>query len=231
MVPRGGRPAVPGAARRSAGRGDRREGDLGRAVEVVDVVAEAVHPRDRQLARQRRARERGDLQRRQRRSGRASRRAGRGSAAPSPAPRRARRRGSVRSPPASPPGRSAAAAPSSRRSAGSSRSGGSPRSGRAAPRSSSSSRARKGIMSSSEASVISPSGLVRWAPFGVPVVPEVRITKRGLSGGGCRSESSPAAISCSTVGRARRAARRRARRRSARRSGSTPASRSPNSSS
>ena len=54
-------------------------------------------------------------------------------------------------------------------------------------------------MSSSEASVISPSGLVRWAPFGVPVVPEVRITKRGLSGGGARSEASPSAISCSTV--------------------------------
>ena len=54
-------------------------------------------------------------------------------------------------------------------------------------------------MSSSAASAISPSGLVRWAPFGVPVVPEVRITKRGLSGGGWWSESSPAAISCSSV--------------------------------
>ena len=54
-------------------------------------------------------------------------------------------------------------------------------------------------MSSSEASVISPSGLVRWAPFGVPVVPEVRITKRGLSIGGAWSAGSPAAISCSTV--------------------------------
>ena len=43
--------------------GDGRVGDLGRAVEVVDVVAEAVHPGDRQLARQRRARERGDPQR------------------------------------------------------------------------------------------------------------------------------------------------------------------------
>ena len=40
-----------------------------------------------------------------------------------------------------------------------------------------------------------PSGLERWAPFGVPVVPEVRITKRGLSGGGLRSESSFSAIS------------------------------------
>ena len=36
-------------------------------------------------------------------------------------------------------------------------------------------------------------------PSGVPVVPEVRITKRGLSGGGFRSDSSPAAISASSV--------------------------------
>ena len=46
----------------------------------------------------------------------------------------------------------------------------------------------------------SPSGLERWAPFGVPVVPEVRITKRGLSGGGFRFESSFSAISESRVG-------------------------------
>ncbi len=45
-----------------------------------------------------------------------------------------------------------------------------------------------------------PSGLERWAPFGVPVVPEVRITKRGLSGGGFRFESPFAAISASSVG-------------------------------
>ena len=49
----------------------------------------------------------------------------------------------------------------------------------------------------------SPSGLERWAPFGVPVVPEVRITKRGLSGGGFRLESSSAAISESRVGSVR----------------------------
>ncbi len=30
---------------------------------------------------------------------------------------------------------------------------------------------RKGILSMSEASIRRPSGLVRWAPFGVPVVP------------------------------------------------------------
>ena len=93
--PRGGLPAVPGAARRSSGRGDRRVGDLGRAVEVVDVVAEAVHPLDRQLARQRRARERGDPQRGEVVASRASPRAARGSAASSPAPRRARRRGAA----------------------------------------------------------------------------------------------------------------------------------------
>ena len=43
-VPRGGRPAVPGRGAQVLGRGDRRVGDLGRAVEVVEVVAEAVHP-------------------------------------------------------------------------------------------------------------------------------------------------------------------------------------------
>ena len=45
-------------------------------------------------------------------------------------------------------------------------------------------RLRKGILSISAAIASRPSGLERWAPFGVPVVPEVRITKRGLSGGG-----------------------------------------------
>ena len=51
-----------------------------------------------------------------------------------------------------------------------------------------------------DATASSPSGLERWAPFGVPVVPEVRITKRGLSGGGFRFESSFSAISESRVG-------------------------------
>ena len=89
---------------------------------------------------------------------------------------------------------------------------------------------RKGIMSSTAASAISPSGLVRWAPFGVPVVPEVRITKRGLSGGGRWSESSPSASSCSSVvlpaggAPSCQATIRRT-------PGSTPASRSSNSSS
>ena len=64
-VPRGGRPAVPGAARRSCGRRHGRPGDLGRAVEVVDAVAEAIHPAKRQIARQGRAGYRGDPQARQ----------------------------------------------------------------------------------------------------------------------------------------------------------------------
>src|SRR4051812_9454099 len=45
-------------------------------------------------------------------------------------------------------------------------------------------RLRKGILSINAAIGISPSGLERWAPFGVPVVPEVRITNLGFSGGG-----------------------------------------------
>ena len=43
---------------------------------------------------------------------------------------------------------------------------------------------RNGMRSMRAASAVNPSGLERCAPFGVPVVPEVRITKRGLSGGG-----------------------------------------------
>ena len=45
--------------------GDRRPGDLGRAVEVVEVVAEVVHPLGRQRPRERRAARRGDPQRRE----------------------------------------------------------------------------------------------------------------------------------------------------------------------
>ena len=58
---------------------------------------------------------------------------------------------------------------------------------------------RKGILSITAARTSRPSGLVRWAPLGVPVVPEVRITKRGLSGGGVRSPVSPSAIRPSSV--------------------------------
>src|SRR5262249_55859574 len=57
------------------------------------------------------------------------------------------------------------------------------------------SRLRKGILSISAARAKRPSGLERCAPLGVPVVPEVRTMKRGLSGGGFRFESSLAAIS------------------------------------
>ena len=55
-VPRGGRPAVPGRGAQVLGRGDRRPRDLGRAVEVVEDVAEAVHDLDGELAGQRRCR-------------------------------------------------------------------------------------------------------------------------------------------------------------------------------
>jgi hypothetical protein len=37
------------------------------------------------------------------------------------------------------------------------------------------SRERRGIFESRVASALSPSGWPRWAPFGVPVVPEVRM--------------------------------------------------------
>ena len=88
-MPCGGRPAVPGAARRSAGRGDARPRHLGRAVEVVDVVAEQVHPALGQRAGQRRAGDGDDAQLRQVVAASASPPAARGSAASSPAPRSA----------------------------------------------------------------------------------------------------------------------------------------------
>ncbi len=46
------------------------------------------------------------------------------------------------------------------------------------------SRALSGIASNSEATGVSESGCLRWAPFGVPVVPLVRMmTRLGSSGG------------------------------------------------
>ena len=50
--------------------------------------------------------------------------------------------------------------------------------------------ARIGIRENIAASGPSVSGCARWAPFGDPVVPEVRITNRLDSSGGSRSASS-----------------------------------------
>ena len=61
------------------------------------------------------------------------------------------------------------------------------------------SRARSGIRSSSAATGSSDCGCLRLAPFGVPVVPEVRISALPCSGGGDRSDVSPRAISSSSV--------------------------------
>src|SRR5436305_8604774 len=44
----------------------------------------------------------------------------------------------------------------------------------------------KGILSIRAAIGIRPSGLLGWGPFGVPVVPEVRMTNFGFSAGGFR---------------------------------------------
>ncbi len=62
------------------------------------------------------------------------------------------------------------------------------------------SRARSGIRENIAASGLRVSGWPRWAPFGIPVVPEVRITNRLDSSGGSRSESSVEAISSSRPG-------------------------------
>ena len=61
------------------------------------------------------------------------------------------------------------------------------------------SRERSGIRSSSAATGSSDCGCLRLAPFGVPVVPEVRMTALPWSGGGVRSDVSPRAISSSSV--------------------------------
>ena len=45
-----------------------------------------------------------------------------------------------------------------------------------------------------------PSGCLRAAPFGVPVVPDVRITTRPGSAGGTGASVSPDSISSSSVG-------------------------------
>ena len=62
------------------------------------------------------------------------------------------------------------------------------------------SRACSGIFDSSEAAGSSESGWLRDAPFGVPVVPDVRITTRPGSAGGTTSASSPCSMSSSSVG-------------------------------
>jgi len=62
------------------------------------------------------------------------------------------------------------------------------------------SRERSGIFDSSAAAGSSVSGWLRVAPFGVPVVPEVRMTTRPGSAGGTTSAGSPASISSSRVG-------------------------------
>ena len=51
------------------------------------------------------------------------------------------------------------------------------------------SRARSGILEKRDAAGSIESGCLRAAPFGVPVVPEVRITTRPFSRGGSSSAS------------------------------------------
>ena len=62
------------------------------------------------------------------------------------------------------------------------------------------SRARSGIFDSSDAAGSSVLGSLRLAPFGVPVVPLVRMTMRPFVAGGRRSARSPPAMSESSVG-------------------------------
>ena len=61
-------------------------------------------------------------------------------------------------------------------------------------------RASSGILSSRATAGSSESGLPREAPFGVPVVPEVRITARPSRSDGTTGEGSPASISSSRFG-------------------------------
>ena len=60
--------------------------------------------------------------------------------------------------------------------------------------------ARSGILENRAAAGSSDSGCLRCAPFGVPVVPLVRITTRPLFSGGTTSSGSPAAMRSSSSG-------------------------------
>ena len=96
------------------------------------------------------------------------------------------------------PGRSGGAARPSSRTAWRGPGGRSPTCGRAARRCGVRQPARSGIRESRETAASMPASL-RGAPLGVPVVPEVRITMRAWRSGGCRSPSSYADTSCSSV--------------------------------
>ena len=61
------------------------------------------------------------------------------------------------------------------------------------------SSALSGIFENSEAIGSIESGCLRCAPFGVPVVPEVRMTMRPFSSGGSRPDGSPEATRSSST--------------------------------
>ncbi len=64
------------------------------------------------------------------------------------------------------------------------------------------SRARSGMRLKSAAAGLSPPGCLRAAPFGVPVVPEVRMIVRPGSSGGETSSVEVVLMRSSSVGRA-----------------------------
>ena len=184
-MPRGGRPAVPGRraqvarAWRSSPRRPRssRRGCRGRRRSGPSRVAASAPGSAEPLTGD-------DPQRSGGRSGRAPRPAARGSAGASPARRRARRARAGRSARSVPSGSKlrvqherrgrAAIAERAVREA--------PGSGTAGAAIIVVSRALSGIFDSSAAAGPSDPGLARSAPFGVPVVPEVRITDAALLG-------------------------------------------------
>ena len=166
-------------------RGDRRPRHLGRAVEVVEHVAEGVHDARRELARQRRAARGDDAQRAEVVAcDRLRRRSSRIRWSITGTTTSAVRAVLVDRAAACPPGRSGGAGRASSRARSRARSARSPRSGTSARRSSCARGRAAGSSTSSAAAGSSDSGCLRVAPFGVPVVPLVRMTTRPCATGG-----------------------------------------------
>ena len=202
MRPGATRPAVDGAAVQVGRRGDRGQRDLRRAVDVVEDRARSGGARPSPAVPRAPSRWMRCSAATTCRSGRSPRRRGRGSAAASPARRRARRPGARRSRRASPRGRTAVCTTAVDDIASPTPRCASPQAWNSGAAITTVSRARIGTTSSSGVSESTPLALPRVAPFGRPVVPDVRITWRPTwrVGGSGTSEGSPPE---------RRAARRR----------------------
>ena len=179
--------------------GDRRLGDLGRAVQVVDHGTEGAGRPAHERRTDRRARDEDHPQAVQIAATRSRPRPARRSAAASPARRPSRSRGWRRGCRASPRGRTGGARPSSSRAPAQAPAAANPSVWNIGVVSSVVSRACSGIRDSRPPTIANERGSSRGAPFGVPVVPLVRITSlAGRPAFGGDATDAPA-ISASSV--------------------------------